>query len=457
MIFKTINPATEEPIAEYETMPGEAVFELLAGCEAAYQNWRNLSITERIPYVRKLAEVLRNNKEKYAKLITIEMGKPITESRAEIEKCAWTAEVYADNADAWLEDLVVAADGKAHYVIHQPFGVILSIMPWNFPFWQALRFGIPTLIAGNVSMLKHSNTVPQCALAIEEAFLKAGFPEGVFRTILVDHDTVAELIASDIIKGVSFTGSTEAGAQVAKLAGRYLKKVVLELGGSDPFIVLEDADIEFSVKNAVLGRNINTGQSCIAAKRFIVLEKIAEQFSTRFAELTAALKVGDPIDELTQVGPLVNARALENLETQVNDAMGKGATVLTGGKRVTRKGYFYEPTVITNTTPAMKVLTEEVFGPVAPVIVAKDEAESIKMANSSEFGLGGSVWTRDVDRGERIAREIETGAVFVNSITKSDPRMPFGGVKKSGIGRELAQFGLKEFVNIKGLNIYEHK
>jgi succinate-semialdehyde dehydrogenase/glutarate-semialdehyde dehydrogenase len=457
MIFKTINPATEETIAEYETMPREAVFELLAGCEAAFQNWKNLSITERIPYFRKLAEVLRNNKEKYAKLITIEMGKTITESRSEIEKCAWTAEVYADNAGAWLQDQAVAADGKAHFVIYQPLGVILSIMPWNFPFWQALRFGIPTLIAGNVSMLKHSNTVPRCALAIEEAFFKAGFPEGVFRTILVGHDTVAELIASDIIQGVSFTGSTEAGAQVAELSGRHLKKVVLELGGSDPFIVMEDANIEFSVKNAVLGRNINTGQSCIAAKRFIILEEIAEQFSTRFAELTANLKVGDPFDELTQIGPLVNAQALGNLENQVNDALAKGAKLLTGGKRMALKGYFYEPTVITNTTPAMKVLTEEVFGPVAPIIVAKDEAEAIKIANSSEFGLGGSVWTRDIDRGERVAREIETGSVFVNSITKSDPRMPFGGVKKSGIGRELAQFGLKEFVNIKGLNIYEHK
>lgn len=457
MIFKTINPTTEESIEEYETMPGEAVFELLAGCEAAFQNWKNLSITERIPYFRKLAEVLRNNKEKYARLITIEMGKPITESRSEIEKCAWAAEVYADNAGTWLQDLVVAADGKAHFVIYQPLGVILSIMPWNFPFWQALRFGIPTLIAGNVSMLKHSNTVPRCALAIEEAFFKAGFPEGVFRTILVGHDTVAELIASDIIKGVSFTGSTEAGAQVAELSGRHLKKVVLELGGSDPFIVLEDADIEFSAKNAVLGRNINTGQSCIAAKRFIILQEIAEQFSTKFAELTANLKVGDPLDELTQIGPLVNAQALKNLENQVNDALAKGAKLLTGGKRVASKGYFYEPTVITNTTPAMKVLTEEVFGPVAPIIVAKDEVEAIKIANSSEFGLGGSVWTRDIDRGERVAREIETGAVFVNSITKSDPRMPFGGVKKSGIGRELAQFGLKEFVNIKGLNIYESK
>jgi succinate-semialdehyde dehydrogenase/glutarate-semialdehyde dehydrogenase len=335
--------------------------------------------------------------------------------------------------------------------------VILSIMPWNFPFWQVLRCGIPTVIAGNISILKHSNTVPQCALAIEEAFKAARFPENIFRTVVTDHGTVAELVESEIIRGISFTGSTEAGAKVAELAGKHLKKMVLELGGSDPFIVLGDADIEFSAKNAVLGRNINTGQSCIAAKRFIVAQEIIAEFSKKFVELTAKLTVGNPMDENTNIGPLANAEGLEKLEKQVNDAVNKGAKILTGGKRLNRNGYFYEPTILTNTTPDMKVVSEEVFGPVAPIIVAKNENEAITLANSTKFGLGGSVWTKDIVRGEQIAKRIESGTVFINSITKSDPRMPFGGVKKSGIGRELAKLGLKEFVNIKGLNVYEHK
>ncbi len=455
MKFQTINPSTEEVIAEYETMSQQEVLAIAEACEVAFQNWKKFSVTERCDYVRKLVEVLRTNQEKYARLMTLEMGKPIVEARAEIEKCAWAAEVYADNSEKWLKDEEVEADGKAHSVIFQPLGVILSIMPWNFPFWQALRFAIPTLIAGNVSILKHSNTVPQCAFAIEEAFKFTGFPENTFRTILADHGTVAELVALNYIKGVSFTGSTEAGARVAELAAKNLKKTVLELGGSDPFIVLKDANIEVAAKNAVIGRTINTGQSCIAAKRFIVQEEIAAEFGNRFAELMGELVVGEPNDDSTNIGPLVNAEGLEKVQIQVDDALEKGAKVLTGGKRMDRKGYFFAPTVLTNTNFVMKVLTEEVFAPVAPIISVKTEEEAIHIANSTEFGLGGSVWTKDLEKGERIARQVEAGAVFVNNITKSDPRMPFGGIKKSGIGRELSKFGLKEFVNIKGLNIYE--
>ena len=455
MKFKTINPATEEVNAEYELMTKKEVTEIVNKCHTAFLNWRRLSIQQRIEYFRLLAAVLRDNLLKYAGLISVEMGKPIKEAKAEIEKCAWTAEVYADNAEDWLTEETVDADGKEHKVIYQPLGVILSIMPWNFPFWQALRFAIPTMIAGNVTILKHSNNVPECSLAIESAFDIAGFPENVFRSVLADHKTITEVMASDLISGVSFTGSTEAGAKVAEQAGKNLKKFVLELGGSDPFIVLEDADIDVAAKNAVLGRTISNGQSCIAAKRFIVVRDVAEQFTRKFVDLMSGLTVGDPFDENTDIGPIVNEEALKKLEAQVNDALSKGATIETGGKRIGKKGYFYAPTVLSDTTRDMKVVTEEVFAPAAPIIVVKDEAEAIEFANSTEFGLGGSVWTSDLERGERIARDIESGTVFVNNITKSDPRMPFGGVKKSGIGRELSKFGLKEFVNIKGINIYD--
>lgn len=457
MKFKTINPATEELIAEYEIMPKEEVIDAAKSSHAAFHEWKHFDISERAGYFRKLAQVLRNNKGRYAKLMTTEMGKPIRQSLSEVEKCAWTAEVYADNAAKWLEDEIVQADGKKHAVAFEPLGAILSVMPWNFPFWQAFRFGIPILIAGNTSILKHSNAVPQCALAIESAFNEAGFPGNVFKTIIADHESVAELVKSDLIQGVSLTGSTSAGARIAELAGRSLKKVVLELGGSDPFIVLEDADAGFAAKNAVTGRTMNAGQSCIAAKRFIVMESVADEFSKIFSEAADALAVGDPMDMKTDVGPLVSKDALLQIEEQVNDAVKKGAKVLAGGKRLERKGYFYKPTVLSDVTANMKVAAEEVFGPVAPVIIVNDEEEAIKIANSTEFGLGASIWTSDERKGLGIAKRIEAGAIFINSVVKSDPRMPFGGIKKSGIGRELSNYGLKEFVNIKGYNVYEHK
>ncbi|MBI3035769.1 NAD-dependent succinate-semialdehyde dehydrogenase [Candidatus Woesearchaeota archaeon] len=457
MKFKTINPSTEEVIAEYDLMPKEEVIDAAKKSHAAFRQWKALDVSERAPYFKNLAQVLREHKEKYSKLMALEMGKPIKQSLAEVEKCAWTAEVYAGNAAEWLEEETVQAEGKKHLVVFEPLGAILSIMPWNFPFWQAFRFGIPTLIAGNTSILKHSNQVPQCALAIEAAFKEAGFPEDVFKSVITDHTTVAELVKSDLIQGVSLTGSTYAGAKVAELAGRNLKKVVLELGGSDPFIVLDDADIEFAAKSAVAGRTMNSGQSCIAAKRFIVMKSAADEFSRIFAEKANALAVGDPMDMKTDVGPLVNKDALIQIESQVNDAIGKGAKVLSGGKKLERKGYFFEPTVLSNIKMDMKVVLEEVFGPVAPIIAVNSEKEAVKIANSTEFGLGASVWTSNEEKGLQIAKSIEAGSVFINSTVKSDPRMPFGGIKKSGIGRELSKYGLKEFVNVKGINVYEVK
>ncbi len=457
MKFHTINPATEEIIDEYELMPQERVLEVAKKSSHAFNEWKKLGVSERSKYFRKLARVLRANKEKYSKIMTAEMGKPIKQSLSEVEKCAWTAEVYADNAEKWLEEENVIADGEKHFVAFEPLGTILAIMPWNFPFWQAFRFGIPTLIAGNTAILKHSNQVPQCALAIEESFNEAGFPDFVFKSIITDHESVGELLKSDLIHGVSLTGSTAAGSRIAEIAGRNLKKVVLELGGSDPFIVLEDSDIELAAKNAVSGRTLNSGQSCIAAKRFIVAKEIAGQFSGKFSEYTEALVVGDPMDMKTDVGPLVNKEGLMQIELQVQDAISKGAKVLCGGKKPDRKGYFYMPTVLSNTKSNMKVVSEEVFGPVAPVIVVENEEEAVKIANNSEYGLGASIWTKNEAKGLQMAKKLEVGDVFINSIVKSDPRMPFGGVKKSGIGRELSKYGLKEFVNAKGYNIYEQK
>ncbi len=456
MEFQTINPATEEVIETYPNMSRDEVFAVARLSHAAFLDWRRLTAAERVPYFMKLATVLRENAEQWSRLITIEMGKTIAESRAEIEKTAWMIEMYAERAPGWLADEQVEADGRQHIVTFEPLGVIFSIMPWNYPFWQALRFAVPGIIAGNTSLLKHASNVTGCAFAIEKAFELAGFPANVFRTIVPDYATVAELIASDLIPGVSLTGSTQVGEKIGAAAGGNLKKVVLELGGSDPFIVLEDADIEFTAQGAMTGRMVGTGQSCIASKRFIVVESVAEQFQQRFAELMGERVMGDPLDEATQVGAIVNQDALQELLDQLAQSVALGAKVLCGGNRQPGKGFFLEPTVVTNTTPEMRVVKEEVFGPIAPIIVVKDEDEAIAVANSSEFGLGGSIWTRDLERGVRLARQVESGTLFVNSFTKSDPRMPFGGVKRSGLGRELSKYGLKEFVNVKGINVYDH-
>jgi succinate-semialdehyde dehydrogenase/glutarate-semialdehyde dehydrogenase len=456
MTIETVNPATGAAIKTWQTMPRKEVLEIANLSHAAFRDWRELDVARRAPYFVRLAEVLREHGEEWARLVTTEMGKTIKESRAEIEKCAWLSEVYAERAAGWLADERAEADGVEHIVTFQPVGVVFSIMPWNYPFWQALRFAVPGLIAGNTSILKHASNVTGCAFAIEQAFREAGFPENVFRTVVPDYETAAELIAHEHVEGVSLTGSTGVGARIGELAGRSIKKVVLELGGSDPFIVLEDADLEFTARGAVTGRMVGTGQSCIASKRFIVVEPLAEEFAGRFAELMGALKVGDPLDEETQVGAIVNEQALAELEAQLAQSVELGARVLCGGERLPGPGFFMAPTVVTDTTPGMRVVREEVFGPIAPVIVVRDEEEAIRVANASEFGLGGSVWTRDLARGARVARRVESGTLFVNSFTKSDPRMPFGGVKRSGIGRELSKYGLKEFVNVKGINVYRH-
>jgi succinate-semialdehyde dehydrogenase/glutarate-semialdehyde dehydrogenase len=456
MRVETINPATEEPLRSYETLPPAPAAAIAARAHDAFLAWRALPVRERAARLPALAAVLRRGQEDLARTITLEMGKPIREARAEVEKCAVLCEAYAERGPGWLAEEAVAADGLKHRVVLEPLGVILAVMPWNFPFWQALRFAVPALLAGNAGLLKHAANVPGCALAIEGAFREAGFPPDLFRTILADHDTVAALIEGEIVRGVSLTGSVAAGERVAAIAGRSLKKVVLELGGSDPFIVLDDADLELAARRAVQGRMIVAGQSCVAAKRFIVVRASAEEFTRRFAARMAELVVGDPTDERTDVGPVVSAAALEELAGQLRDSVERGARVVTGGARLPRRGYFFAPTVVTGVRPGMRLADEEVFGPVAPILEVGDEDQAIAVANATVFGLGGSVWTRDLARGERLARRLDAGTTFVNGVVRSDPRMPFGGIKRSGIGRELSHHGLREFVNVKGISIYDH-
>ena len=454
MKFKTVNPATGKAIRNWTTMPDARVKAKVIESRKAFLEWSNLPVKERASKIKAVAGVLRKRKKELAGLMTKEMGKPVTEALAEVEKCAWTCDVFANNAEKWLADEIVPADGKSHKVAFEPLGVILSVMPWNFPFWQALRFGIPALTAGNTTVLRHSNVVPECALAIESVFREAGL-KGCFNSVITDHAQVEKIIAMPEIAAVSITGSTEAGRKVYETTAKHLKKCVLELGGSDPFIVLEDADLESACRSAVKGRNQNSGQSCIAAKRFIVVKSRAKEFAEHFTALTQKLVVGDPSREETQVGPVADEHQLKVLDGQVRDALKKGATALCGSKKFKGKGYYYESTILTDLKPSMRVWTEEVFGPVALLFSVKDEEEAIRLANSSEYGLGASVWTKDLAKGERVARRLEAGCVFVNSIVKSDPRMPFGGLKKSGIGRELSHYGLKEFTNVKSLNLYQ--
>lgn len=381
--------------------------------------------------------------------MTLEMGKPITQSRAEIEKCAWLCEFYAEEAKLMLAPEVIKTEAKKSYIRFDPLGVVLGVMPWNFPFWQVYRFAVPALAAGNGAVLKHASNVPQCALKLEELFVRAGFPKGLFKTLLIDAETSDKLIESDAITAVSLTGSTPAGASVAMHAGKQLKKCVLELGGSDPFIVLKDADINLACKTALLARTINTGQSCIAAKRFILEQPIAAEFEEKMVEHFKTLVVGNPMEEKTTIGPLAKRDIRTTLVKQVNDAIGKGARVLTGGHLIHGKGYFFEPTLLTNITPEMAVYREEVFGPVMTIFTVKNAEEAVNLSNASEYGLGASVWTQNIAHAEELAAQIESGFVSINAMVKSDPRLPFGGVKKSGYGRELGSYGIKEFVNIK--------
>jgi succinate-semialdehyde dehydrogenase/glutarate-semialdehyde dehydrogenase len=379
----------------------------------------------------------------------MEMGKLLRESMAEIEKCAWVCDYYAENAEAILKDEWIQTDATRSFLTFQPLGVILAVMPWNFPFWQVFRFAAPALMAGNASVLKHASNVPGCALAIEEIFLQAGFPENLFRTLLIPATGVEAVLTNPKIVAATLTGSESAGSHVASVAGKLIKKTLLELGGSDPFIVLDDADLEKAVKTAVMARMLNQGQSCIAAKRFIVMKPVLNQFEHALKAEFESLQTGNPMNPETQVGPLARPDLVDDIERQVNDSIAAGARLVTGGKRIGRPGCYFQPTILADVRRGMPVYSQETFGPVISIIPVSSEKEAIAVANDSEFGLGGCVWTRDLSRGERVARKVETGAMFVNGMTKSDPRLPFGGIKKSGYGRELSSYGIKEFVNIK--------
>ena len=449
--MKAINPATNELIREYrEHTPGEAD-QIIELAQKDFLDWRRTSFENRKRMMHEAAAVLRRQKEEFARVMTLEMGKVITESRAEIEKCAWVCEYYAENAERILRDEVIETDASKSYVIFEPLGIVLAIMPWNFPFWQVFRFAAPALMAGNAAVLKHASNVPGCALAIENAFQEAGFPKNIFRTLLIGAGLVEKVIASRHIKAVTLTGSEPAGSKVASIAGRELKKTVLELGGSDPYIVLEDADLSACVSMSVRARMINAGQSCIAAKRFIVLKSVVRAFEEQHVAIMKSLKMGDPLSNDTQVGALARMDLLNEIDSQVKKSVRMGAKLLCGGEKVVGPGAFYPPTVLTDVRKGMPVYDEETFGPVSAIIPANDVEEAVAIANDSRFGLGGSVWSRDIKKAEAVARRIESGAVFINGMTKSDPRLPFGGVKKSGYGRELSHYGIKEFVNIKAI------
>ena len=448
-MLKSIDPSNGKELATFPELDAAGIE---AAVERAYSSrhaWRDAGIDLRTAILRSVAGVLRAEKSRFAALMTAEMGKPIVEAEAEVEKCAWTATWIADNSARLLADEPIESTATKSYVRYQPLGVILAVMPWNFPFWQAFRAGLPALAAGNVMLLKHASNVPQCALAIEDVFREAGVPKGVFQTLLIGPGPVAGIIADRRVAGVTLTGSEAAGELVASAAGRALKKSVLELGGSDPFIVLEDADVKTAATVACRARNQNNGQSCIAAKRFIVAEPIADEFEELFSKAVAALKVGDPTDRANQVGPLARADLVDDLERQVKESISKGAKVLAGGKRLNNGGNFFEPTVLAGVKPGMPVYNEETFGPVAAVIRVKDAEEALRVANDTDFGLGSSIWTSDVERGQMMAERVEAGLVFINGMVASDARLPFGGVKRSGYGRELSAHGIREFTNIQ--------
>jgi len=445
----SVEPSTESVRARFDPHSRAAVAAAIADADAAFRAWREVPISDRAIPLRALARILRDHKDRYARLITTEMGKPITEALAEIEKCAWNCEFYADHAAEYLADEFVETNARASYVAFEPLGVILAVMPWNFPFWQVVRFLAPALMAGNAALIKHASNVPQCALAIEEAVRDAGFPSGLLRTLLLSGAEVEPVIADERVRAVTLTGSTATGARIAELAGRAVKKAVLELGGSDPFIVLRDADIPAAAETATKARFQNAGQSCIAAKRFLVEAPVADEFERRFGDAIRALRVGDPFDPATQVGPLAREDLRDALERQLAESVRMGARVVVGGRPRAGKGWFYEPTLLADVTEDMPVLKEETFGPVAALLRVRDADEAVRVANSSPYGLGAALWTKDEAAARRLARRIESGSVFINGMVASDPRLPFGGVKKSGYGRELSSFGIREFVNVQ--------
>lgn len=449
MAIASINPATGETLKTFAALSAEEIEQKLQLAADTFRTYRNTSFSDRARMMQRAAEILDTEKFEFGKLMTIEMGKPIKAAVAEAEKCAWVCRYYAENAQHHLADQIVETNAQKSYVRFQPLGPVLAVMPWNFPFWQVFRFATPALMAGNVGLLKHSSNVPQCALAIEEIFTRAGFPKGAFQTLLIGSDPVEGVLNDPRVVAATLTGSEPAGRSVASIAGKQIKKTVLELGGSDPFIVMPSANLDEAVKTGVTARTINNGQSCIAAKRFIVAAEIYDEFERKFVEQMKALRIGDPLEESTEIGPLATPQIVNDLEEQVQRAVGAGARVLTGGKRIDRPGNYYEPTVLVDVDINTPVSCEEIFGPVAMLFRVSNIDEAIRIANATPFGLGSAAWTNDAREQSRFIEEIEAGSVFINGMVASDPRLPFGGVKHSGYGRELAEFGIREFANIK--------
>jgi succinate-semialdehyde dehydrogenase / glutarate-semialdehyde dehydrogenase len=451
MSLQSVNPATGEVLETFTAVSGRGLDGIIAQSHAAFLEWRTVPFNVRAERMRQAAQILRRRRAEFARTMTLEMGKPITQGEAEVDKCAWACDYYADSAEGFLAVQPRETDAKKSYVRFEPLGIVLAVMPWNFPFWQVFRFAAPALMAGNAGVLKHASNVPRCALQIEEVFREAGFPRGLFSTALIESSAVAGLIDDPRIVAVTLTGSELAGSKVAERAGREIKKTVLELGGSDPFIVLEDADLNVAANVAADARLVNSGQSCIAAKRFIVVEAVAEKFIPKFVDELRSRRMGDPLDRATQIGPQARVELRDELHRQVEESIKRGAQRLLGGEIPRGKGAFYPATLLVGVDKGMPAFDEETFGPVAAVIRAKDEADAVRLANDSRFGLGAALWTRDHTRAERLAAQIEAGAVFVNGLVKSDPRLPFGGIKKSGYGRELSEYGIREFVNIKSV------
>lgn len=450
MIIKSINPATGKTVKTYNLLSDKGVEKIINSVDKSWHQWRHTSFVQRASNMQNLGSLLRSKKEELAHLMALEMGKVVREGIAEVEKCAWVCEYYAENAENFLENEFIQTEAKKAYVTYQPLGTILAVMPWNFPFWQVFRFAAPTIMAGNTAVLKHASNVPGCAIAIEDLFREAGFQENVFRTLLIGSSQVEEVIRHQAIKAVSLTGSTPAGKSVASVAGSVLKKCVLELGGSDPYVVLEDADLEAAAVVCAASRLLNAGQSCIAAKRFIVEEKAYSEFLEYFTHEMNRAHFGDPHNEETTLGPLARTDLRDELHLQVVNSVKKGAEIVLGGELPNRKGAFYPPTILENVKPGMPAYDEELFGPVAAVIKVKNTEEAVKVANDTPFGLGAAIFSRDLEKAENIAAmQFDAGCCFVNDFVKSDPRLPFGGIKESGFGRELSMHGIKEFMNVK--------
>ncbi len=449
MAIASINPATGEKLKEFAPFDNSEIETRLSRAEKAFRKYRRTTFTERSVFLEAVAELLFQEKEKFAQIITLEMGKLFRDSLAEIERCARGCRFYAENGERFLEDEAAQTDAAESYVQYQPLGPVLAIMPWNFPFWQVFRFAGSTLIAGNVGLLKHASNVPQCALAIEEIFCRAGFDDGVFQTLLIEPEQVEKIIVDPRIKAVTLTGSEKAGSAVASAAAREVKKSVLELGGSDAFIVMPSADFERALSTAVKARTINTGQSCIAAKRFMIADQIYDEFLDQFVARMRALKIGAPMDETTEIGPLATEQILQGVHDQVQRSIAAGAKLLTGGNRIPGPGFFYEPTVLVDVPKESPAYREEVFGPVASIFRVRDAADAVGLANDTTFGLAASAWTNDPEEQKLFVSDLDTGMVFINAMVASDPRLPFGGVKRSGFGRELGAAGIREFTNTK--------